>query len=291
MEPPEVLKFNFEVIKNILIALPFIAASSYSIRIREKEVNNMEKKCVFIGGKQIGVACLRQLIARGISPNLVIANPDDTGKDTWHESLVKVARETGLSVIVGKKVRDPELIRTIKKIKPEIIFCIGGMQIIPKDVLAIPRLGCINIHPALLPKYRGRFSTAHALFNGEQYTGATLHFMDEGIDSGPIILQKKVRIEEWDTGKTLYDKVLTDAGSELFAKFLDLWLSGKEIPSHPQNEREATYYPKGLPNNGEIDWSWDGAKIKRFIRAMTFPPFLPPDFTVGNRKMVITEKL
>lgn len=246
--------------------------------------------CVFIGGKQIGVECLRKLLARNITPKLVIANPDDTGRDSWHESLLKVAREAGLSVIAGKKVRDPELIKKLKKVKPEIIFCIGGMQIIPKEVLSIPRLGCLNIHPALLPKYRGRFSTAHALFNGEPYTGATLHFMDEGIDSGPIILQKKVWIDKEDTARTLYDKVLTGAGGELFTEFLNLWLGGKKIPARPQSEKEATYYPKGLPNNGEIDWNWDGAKIERFIRAMTFPPFPPATFSIGKKKMVIADE-
>lgn len=250
----------------------------------------MEKKCVFIGGKQVGVECFRQLIARSVVPKLIIANPDDDGRDTWHESLVKTAKEARLPVVVGKKVKDPDLIKKIKEVHPEIIFCIGGMQIIPPEVLSIPRFGCLNIHPALLPKYRGRFSTAHALFNGETYTGATLHFMDEGIDSGPIILQRRVLITDSDTARTLYDKVLTGAGSELFAQFLDRWLSGKEIPSHPQNEREATYYPKGLPNNGEIDWSWDGAKINRFIRAMTFPPFPPATFSIGKKKMVIVDE-
>ncbi|TSD02871.1 MAG: methionyl-tRNA formyltransferase [Parcubacteria group bacterium Greene0714_36] len=248
------------------------------------------KISVFIGGKQIGVNCLRILLARGITPKLVIANPDDTGRDTWHESLVKTAREAGLPVIVGKKVRDPDCVKKIKNLQPEIIFCIGAMQIIPKEVLSIPRLGCLNIHPALLPKYRGRFSTAHALFNGERWSGATLHWMDEGIDSGPIILQKKVRIEENDTAKTLYDKVLTGAGSKLFVQFLGLWLAGKTIPSSPQNEKEASYYPKGLPNNAEIDWSWDGRKINRFIRSMTFEPFRPPTFTIGDKKMIIVDE-
>lgn len=231
---------------------------------------------IFIGGKQIGVNCLKRLLERGIRPHFVIPNLDDTGVDTWHESLVRVAKEAGLLVIEGRKVREAEIIQMIRDAKPEIIFCIGGMQIIPKDVLDIPKLGCLNIHPALLPKYRGRFSTVHALFNGEKYTGTTLHWMDEGLDSGPIILQKRVEITDADTGRTLYEKVLTQGGEELFLKFLDLWLTGKKIPSTPQNGAEATYYPKGLPNNGDIDPAWDAATTNRFIRAMTFPPFPAP---------------
>lgn len=248
------------------------------------------KNCVFIGGKQIGVNCLRQLLKRKIKPKIIIGNMDDNGIDkSWHESLIKVANKYGLTTIKQRKVANQAIIKKIKASKPEIIFCIGGTQIIPKGVLSIPTLGCLNIHPALLPKYRGRYSTAHAIFNGEEYTGVTVHWMDEGIDSGPIILQEKIKIEESDTAYSLYKK-FTIVGEKLFIMFLNLWLSEKKIPAVAQNESEATYFPKGLPNNGEIDWSWDGKKIRDFIRAMTFEPFPPVTFTLGNKKMVIVDK-
>lgn len=254
-------------------------------------IKMVNKTCVFIGGKQIGVNCLKQLLKKGVVPALIIGNKNDTGKDkSWHQSLIKIARDERLTVIANKRVSDPKVVRKIAAINPEIIFCIGGTQIIPKEVLTIPRLGCLNIHPALLPKYRGRYSTVHAIFNGEKYTGATIHWMDADIDSGPIILQKKIKIEKEDTAKSLYDKVLTSLGEKLFVRFLSIWLSGKKIPSRPQNKNKATYYPKGLPNNGEIDWSWNGKKIKRFIRAMTFEPFPPASFTIGNKKMVIVDE-
>ena len=181
----------------------------------------LNKICVFIGGKQIGVNCLKQLAQRGVKPKLVIGNLDDDGRDkSWHQSLIKLAKTQGLPAIAQKRVADPDIIQKIKSIKPEIIFCIGGTQIIPPAILKIPPLGCLNIHPALLPKYRGRYSTVHAIFNGEKYTGVTLHWMDSGMDSGPIIMQKKVKIAESDTGKTLYEKVLNETGTELFNGFL-----------------------------------------------------------------------
>ena len=153
--------------------------------------------CVFIGGKQLGVNCLKALLKANIKPNLVIPNlDDDSTKPLWHDSLTKTAQDAGLKVITGIKVRDPIIISEIKKINPEIIFCFGGMQIIPKEVLEIPKLGTLNLHPALLPKYRGRFSTVHALFNGEEFTGVTLHYMSEALDAGPIISQKKYKIED-----------------------------------------------------------------------------------------------
>lgn len=248
----------------------------------------MEKKSVFIGGKQIGANCLKILVERKIIPELVIPNLDDTGIDTWYESLVRVAKENDLPLQEKCHVKDQKIISKIEEIQPEIIFCIGGTQIISPGILAIPPLGCLNIHPAMLPKYRGRFSTAHAIFNGEKSTGVTLHWMDSGIDSGPIISQKEIPITPDDTGKTLYEK-FSSCGTDLFRDFLELWLSGKEIPSIPQNENEATYFPKGLPNDGEIDWDWDGEKIRDFIRAMTFEPFPPPTFKLGSKDMVIIE--
>lgn len=247
-------------------------------------------KCIFVGGKPIGVLCLLQLLRHKIRPAMVIGNPDDNGKDiNWNKSIVKIAKSKGLKVERGRRLTHPLLVEKIQKINPEIIFCIGGTRIIPQDILKIPRLGCINIHPALLPKYRGRYSTVHAIFNGDSYTGVTLHRMDSGIDSGPVILQERIAIDRDDTARSLYEK-FTLIGEKLFIKFLNMWLRGDAIPSRPQNIRKATYNPKCLPNNGEIDWSWDGEKIRNFIRAMTFEPFPPPSFRLGRKRMVIVEE-
>ncbi|OGH64487.1 MAG: hypothetical protein A2821_03125 [Candidatus Magasanikbacteria bacterium RIFCSPHIGHO2_01_FULL_41_23] len=247
------------------------------------------EKCIFVGGKQIGANCLRLLVEHGVRPEIVIPNLDDTGEDTWYESLMKIATTLDLPLIRDTKVRDETIVKKIQDIQPDIIFCIGGMQIIPPEVLAVPRLGTLNIHPALLPKYRGRFSTAHAIFNGETHTGVTIHWMDAGIDSGPIIKQEQFEITSDDTGRSVYDK-FTATGTKLFADFLETWLTGKEIVVVPQDESQATYYPKGLPGDGEIDWSWNGEQIRNWIRAMTFAPFPPPSFNLGDKKFIIYEK-
>jgi methionyl-tRNA formyltransferase len=250
----------------------------------------MNTRCIFIGGKQLGVNCLKGLLKLNIRPELVMGNPDDQGEDnTLHDSLLKQAGLENLKTVPEKKLSDPEIISSFNQIQPEIIFCIGGIRLIPKEILEIPKLGCINIHPALLPKYRGRYSTVHAIFNGESHTGVTLHWMDEGIDSGPIIFQETIDIEPNDTAKTLWEK-FTVKGESLFKAFLELWLSGNTIPSKTQDESQATYYPKGLPNGGEIDWSWSGEKIRNFIRAMTFEPFPPPQFKIGKKNMVVVDE-
>ena len=242
-----------------------------------------ETRCIFIGGKQIGVNCLRRLLEKNVRPQLVMGNPDDKGEDSiLHHSLLKLAEEKNLKIIHEKKLNNPELIELFKTIQPEIIFCIGGVRLIPPNMLKIPRLGCLNIHPALLPKYRDRYSTAHSIFNGDKSTGVTIHWMDEGIDSGPIILQESIVIEQDDTARSLWEK-FTVEGEKLFVKFLDFWLAGNSIPSKAQDEKLATYYPKALPNGGEIDWSWSGEKIRNFIRAMTFEPFPPARFKISRR--------
>lgn len=249
----------------------------------------MDKNIVFIGGKQIGANCLKILLKKGIVPKLVIGNFDDAGKDTWHESVVRIALENSIPTVKKKRVRGRLIIKSVQKLNPEIIFCIGGTQIIPPRLLRIPKLGCLNIHPALLPKYRGRFSTVHALFNKEKYTGVTLHWMNEEMDAGPIIMQKKIKIDKSDTAKSLYKK-FTILGTQLFEIFLKIWLAGKAFRTKPQNEDLATSFPKVLPNQGRIDWSWDGQKILRFIRALTFEPFPPVEFKIGEKEMVIVDK-
>jgi methionyl-tRNA formyltransferase len=244
---------------------------------------------VFTGGKQIGVNSVRSLVARNMPPSLIVPNPEDDGTDTWHESLVRVAREANLPVEQGARMKDTKIVAKIKEIRPDIIFAIGSMQLMPPEILSIPSLGVLNIHPALLPKYRGRYSTAHAIFNREKETGVTLHWMDEKIDSGPIILQESYPIGSDDTAKDVYDR-FTEVGTRLFGVFLDMLEDDVKIASRKQNESEATYYPKNLPNNGVIDWSWDGEKIRRFVRAMTFPPFPPVTFKLGKRTMAIVDE-
>jgi methionyl-tRNA formyltransferase len=246
--------------------------------------------CIFIGGKQLGVNCLKRLLEKNIRPQWVMGNPDDLNEDNiYHDSLLKFALGEKLEIIRDKKLSDPVFIDSLKKNQPEIIFCIGGTRLIPKEILEIPSLGCINIHPALLPKYRGRYSTAHAIINGEIETGVTLHWMDEGIDSGPIISQESIAIEPSDTAKNLWDN-FTIEGEKLFVNFLELWLSGNPIHSQTQDESLATYYSKALPNEGIIDWSWSGEKIRNFIRAMTFEPFPPAQIEIGNKTMVIVDE-
>ena len=253
-------------------------------------LNMINTRCIFIGGKQLGLDCLDQIFEFDIRPQLALGNSDDNGEDKLlHQSFIKCAEKKNLRVIRNQSLRSLKLIESFKKAQPEIIFSIGGTRLIPPEILKIPRLGCLNIHPALLPKYRGRYSTAHAIFNGETRTGVTLHWIDGGIDTGPIVFQEPITISPDDTAKSLYEK-LTVTGGKLFTRFLKLWLSGEPIPSMAQDNSLSTYYPKVLPNDGKIDWSWSGEQIRNFIRAMTFEPFPPIQMKFGEKDIVIIDE-
>jgi methionyl-tRNA formyltransferase len=113
--------------------------------------------------------------------------------------------------------------------------------------------------------------------------------MDMGIDTGPIILQRKFKVTDADTAKSVYDN-FTKLGTDIFEEFVEKWIKKRVPKSKIQNEKNASYYPKGLPNDGNIDWNWNGLQIYNFIRSMTFEPFPPASFYIGKKKMVIVEE-
>ncbi len=251
-------------------------------------MNYLKKKVVFIGGKQIGVNCLKILLDNNIRPEFVIPNKDDEDQsESWHDSLTKVAKDNQLSVCASS-LKDEQTKKIIQNVEPDIIFCIGSNAIVPDSIINIPKEKTINIHPAMLPKYRGRFSTVYAIFNGDKKTGVTLQYINKVMDAGPIIFQQEFDISITDTAIDVYDK-FTKIGTDLFIKFIDKWVNNRKIISVDQDESISSVC-KGLPNSGNIDWNWDGQKILRFIRSMTFPPFPPASFMIGDRKMVIVEE-
>jgi methionyl-tRNA formyltransferase len=139
-------------------------------------------------------------------------------------------------------------------IKVKVIECCGGK--------------IFNLHPSLLPKYRGCSSITWALINGESETGFTYHYIDEGCDTGPMIIQKAVPIEDWDTQASLYNRVMFESMG-YFQSVLEMVKSGSR--GKPQ-EGESSYYPRGCPHKGIIDSSWEIDYVARFIRAMNYPP-------------------
>ncbi|MFX0134293.1 MAG: methionyl-tRNA formyltransferase [Candidatus Hodarchaeota archaeon] len=159
--------------------------------------------------------------------------------------------------------------KKVMEFSPDIIVSMHYRDRIPLEILKLAPLGGFNLHPSLLPKYRGCFSAPWVIINGEENTGITYHSMNEKFDDGPIIIQKKIRIGEKDTGYSLFNKLI-DLGIDNFTSALDIAINHSDI-FIPQIG-EPTYFPRKVPYDGIININWPLSQIERFIRAMTFPP-------------------
>lgn len=152
--------------------------------------------------------------------------------------------------------------------KPDIICSIFYRYIISEEIIDTVNGRIFNLHPSLLPEYKGCSSLTWAMIEGEKEVGYTYHYIDKGIDTGNIIIQNVIQIEDWDTQVTLYHRVMFEAAKS-FILVLDKVL--KEFEGVPQ-EKKGKYYGRGCPNNGEININWSQSKIENFIRAMNYPP-------------------
>jgi len=159
---------------------------------------------------------------------------------------------------------------------PNIICSIYYRYFISNDIINIVKGKIFNLHPSLLPYYKGCSSITWAMINGEEKTGFTYHYITENIDGGNIILQKEILIEDWDTQITLYHRVMFEAFKffdKAFNKVVNNYKGRKQIDFN-------NYYKRGCPKNGQIDLTWSDEKIERFIRAMVYPPM--PYAKIGN---------
>jgi len=171
----------------------------------------------------------------------------------------------------------------VKKYSPDLILVFGWYYIVPKTIREIPRLGCAGMHASLLPKYRGGAPLVWAMINGEDKSGLTFFYLEEGVDNGDIISQKEFPIEESDYIGDLIDKT-TSAALDIIDESIPL-LAENKAPRVKQDESQATYVPQRKPEDGKIDWSWDSQRIMNFIRAQSKP--YPGAFTEIDGKKVI----
>lgn len=249
------------------------------------EIANKNLTYAFIGGKQIGVECLKYLIELEWYPSYVIVNKGETGvlnSKRWHDDLYAYSKAKEFDTHRYDEIAINKLIFN----NPDIVFCIGGMHILPEDIVA--KVPCINIHPALLPKYRGRYSIPWMIFNGEAVGGTTIHYMNKDMDAGDIIKQSPYPITQNDTSLSLWERFTKD-GLELFKKFVSCYLLDKEINTTAQVESNATYTGNILPNNGIINPEWNMKTLDRFLRAMYHPPHLMPVIVSGDKKFKLEE--
>lgn len=212
-----------------------------------------------------GIRAIEYLIQKGFTPNQIHLLTHD---DERNRMLIDFAKIHNIESQTFS-VKSSDAYSWIKSINPDILFSLYFRNIIPEAVLGVPALGAINLHPALLPKNRGTFSSPWAIINDDKITGFTYHFMDPSVDTGNILLQKSVKIAPKETAYSLYHKLIIE-GLKKFPQVLQMVINKNK---GYQQQGESSYYPRKVPYEGYIDPNWDLQMIDRFIRAMYFPPF------------------
>ncbi len=225
-------------------------------------------RAVFLGTPDFAVPSLRALVDE-VDLLAVVTQPDrpqGRGRRVAPPPVAEIAPQLGLRVLQPARLKDPAVIEALRALGPDIIVTVAYGKIIPPQILALPPLGCINVHPSLLPKYRGASPIQAALADGERETGVTIMYQSEALDAGDIILQRRIAIEPTDTAQTLEAK-LADAGARALVEALRLIAAGKASRS-PQDESKASYVGKLTKDHGRIDWTRSAEALVNFIRAM-----------------------
>ncbi|HNX10847.1 MAG TPA: methionyl-tRNA formyltransferase [bacterium] len=224
-------------------------------------------KTIFLGTPEFGASCLEALISSDFfEVSAVISQPDKPvgRKQELVSPIIKtIAQKYHIPVYQPEKIRtETEL---IKKLDPQLIVVVAYGQIIPQSILDIPEFGCINVHGSLLPRYRGAACLQAAILNGDRQSGVTIMKMDKGLDTGPILAQKKIKLAKDETLESLHDK-LAIKGAQALETTLKKYIGGR-IKPRAQKEDQASYVKIIQKEDGHINWSEDAKQIERKIRA------------------------
>lgn len=224
-------------------------------------------KTVFMGTPDFAVNVLEEMVRAGHEVGFVITQPDkarDRGKKIQFTPVKETALKYGLTVLQPEKVRgNEELFAKLSEYGPDIIVVVAYGQILPKELLDLPRLGCINVHASLLPKLRGASPIQHAIVTGEKVTGVTIMQMGEGLDTGDMLSRTEVEIGQMN-GQQLHD-ALAKAGARLLAETLPKLEAGVITPE-PQDDSLSTYAGLIRKSDGKIDFHRSPEDIERLIR-------------------------
>ncbi len=241
-------------------------------------------RLVYMGTPQFAVGPLRALAAAGHELAGVVTRTDKPagrGRSVAAPPVKLAAQEMGFPVFQPKRVREAEFIETLRGLAPEAVIVAAYGQILPKAILDLPKFGCINIHASLLPFYRGAAPINWAIIRGEHETGITIMRMDEGMDTGAVLMQERAPVDPRDTAGTLTEK-LSVLGAKLITRALPLVEAGK-LTAAPQDGSKATMAPLLKKENGLIDWTLPAAGIHDRVRGLS--PW-PGAYTFLDGKMV-----
>ncbi|MCL2565894.1 MAG: methionyl-tRNA formyltransferase [Defluviitaleaceae bacterium] len=225
-------------------------------------------KIVFMGTPEFAAAALKELIKRH-EVTAVITQPDKPvgrGKKLAFTPVKEVALEYGIEVYQPQKIKAKEFAAKLAELEGDIFVVVAYGQILSKEILDMPKYGSVNIHASLLPKYRGSAPIQWAVINGERESGITIIQMDEGIDTGDMLLKEIIPIAADETGESLHNK-LAALGSSTILKALELIEDGNILPT-PQDDCLSSYAPMLKKETGQIDWNMGAVEIERLIRGL-----------------------
>jgi len=241
-------------------------------------------RCVLFAYHEMGYACMEAILKMGAPITALFTHRDDPHEEIWWRSCAELATRHGIPVHVDDNVE--AVGDKIGTLKPAVIYSFSYRHLIPESALALAPQGAFNLHPSLLPAYRGRAPVNWVLVNGERETGVTLHHMVARADAGDIVGQRAVAIDDDDNALTLYRK-LVPLGVELIEELHPKIVAGT-APRRKMDISKGSYFGRRKPEDGRIDWRWPARRIFNLVRAVTHP--YPGAFCfVGGRKLLVWE--
>ncbi len=226
-------------------------------------------RCALFAYHDVGHACMTELLAMGADIRAVFTHEDDPREHIWFASVRELAEERNIPVFTPARLAGGEWESRIVGLNLDFIFSFHYRRLLPLPILQAARLGALNLHTSLLPKFRGRCPVNWVLVFGETETGVTLHYMEEKADTGDIVAQKRVPISDTDTAASLYAKMTVAAASllnEAYPRLCD-----GTAPRIPQDASRATYFGGRKPADGLIDWGSCTRDVYNLVRAVTHP--------------------
>jgi methionyl-tRNA formyltransferase len=226
-------------------------------------------KLIFCGTPQFAVPTLEKLIAEKHDIELVMTNPDEPsgrGYDVKPSPVKRTALKAGLEVFQPLKLKEESTARFLSKFCPDFIVVVAYGHIIPRWMIDLPKHGCVNLHASLLPRYRGAAPIQWAIIRGESVTGVTTMKIDEGLDTGDILLKREIPIQDTDTTETLSER-LSSTGADLMVETLPELIRA-EIQPQPQDHAHATFAPILKKEDGRIDWKLRAEEVGWRVRGL-----------------------
>ena len=230
-------------------------------------------KIVFMGTPDFAVGALEALVEAGHEVVAVVTQPDKPkgrGKEMQQTPVKTCAIKHNIEVFQPVKIKTPEAVEVLKQYGADLFVVAAFGQILSKEILDMPKFGCVNIHASLLPKYRGAAPIQWAILDGEKETGVTIMQMNEGLDTGDMLAKVTVPIEDTDTGESLFDK-LAEAGAKLLIETIPQIEAGT-IKPEVQDDSLSTYAKMIKKEMGLIDWKKEAVVLERLVRGMNSWP-------------------